>query len=111
MNKNLLLDAIAGKENSVINEVADAEGVKPNFLQRQIASGRIVVMQRDGKPPLGIGEGLKTKINANIGTLPKFLILILRLRRQGLKKKYGADTISELSMGGDINAIRLENIG
>ena len=81
MNRNLLLDAIAGKENTVIDEVADAEGVKPNFLQRQIASGRIVVMQRDGEPPLGIGKDLKTKINANIGTSVEVLILILRLRR------------------------------
>jgi len=68
MNINLLLAAIAGRETSVIDEAADAEEVEPNFLQRQIASGCIVVMQRDGEPPLGIGEGLKTKINANIGT-------------------------------------------
>ena len=51
MNKNLLLAAIAGKETSVIDEVADLEGVKPDFLRRQIASGRVIVMQRDGKPP------------------------------------------------------------
>ena len=68
MKKNLLTAAIAGEDVLVIDEVAKREGVKPNFLRRQIASGRVAVMLRDGKPSLGIGEGLKTKINANIGT-------------------------------------------
>ncbi len=108
MNRNLLLDAISGRETSVIDEVADAEGVKPNFLQRQIASGRIVVMQRDGKPSLGIGEGLKTKINANIGTSAEVFDPDIEVEKARIAEKYGADTISDLSMGGDIDAIRLK---
>jgi phosphomethylpyrimidine synthase len=106
MNKNLLPAAIAGKETSVINEVADAEGVTPIFLCRQIASGRIVVMQRDEKPPLGIGEGLKTKINANIGTSAEVFDPDIEVEKARIAEKYGADTISDLSMGGDIDAIR-----
>jgi thiamine biosynthesis protein ThiC len=50
MNKNLLTAAIAGEEVPVIDEVAKTEGVRPDFLRRQIASGRVAVMQRDGKP-------------------------------------------------------------
>jgi len=106
MNRNLLLDAISGRETSVIDEVADLEDVKPNFLQRQIASGRIVVMQRDGEPPLGIGEGLKTKINANIGTSAEVSDQDIEVEKARIAEKYGADTISDLSMGGDIDAIR-----
>src|SRR4030042_1723206 len=106
MNKNLLLAAIAGKETSVIDEVADAEGVSANFLRRLIASGRIVVMQRDEKPSLGIGEGLKTKINANIGTSAEVFDQDIEVEKARIAEKYGADTISDLSMGGDIDAIR-----
>ncbi len=65
---NLLEAAIAGREAPAINAVAKTEGVRPDFLLRQVATGRVVIMQRDGKPPLGIGEGLRTKVNANIGT-------------------------------------------
>jgi phosphomethylpyrimidine synthase len=106
MNKNILLAAIAGKETSVINEVAGTEGVEANFLCRQIACGRIVVMQRDEKPPLGIGEGLKTKINANIGTSAEVFDSDAEVEKARIAEKYGADTISDLSMGGDIDAIR-----
>ena len=106
MVKNLLPAAIAGKETSVINKVAYIEGVEPNFLCRQIASGRIVVMQRDEKPPMGIGEGLKTKINANIGTSAEIFNPDLEVEKAKIAEKYGADTISDLSMGGDIDATR-----
>jgi phosphomethylpyrimidine synthase len=106
MNKNLLPAAIAGNKTSVIGEVADREGVTPNFLIRQIASGRIVVMQRDEKPPLGIGEGLKTKINANIGTSAEVFDPDIEVEKARIAEKYGADTVSDLSMGGDIDAIR-----
>jgi phosphomethylpyrimidine synthase len=106
MNKNLLPAAIAGNKTSVIGEVADREGVTANFLIRQIASGRIVVMQRDEKPPLGIGEGLKTKINANIGTSAEVFDPDIEVEKARIAEKYGADTVSDLSMGGDIDAIR-----
>jgi len=68
LNKNLFDAVIAGKEVQAIYAVAKAEGVRPNFLLKQVALGRVVIMQRDGKQPTGIGESLRTKINANIGT-------------------------------------------
>jgi len=108
MNRSLLLAVIAGRETSVIDEVADSEEVEPNFLRRQMASGRVVIMQRDGEPPLGIGEGLKTKINANIGTSAEVFDQDVEVEKARIAEKYGADTISDLSMGGDIDAIRLK---
>ena len=106
MSENLLRAAIADKDAAVICEVADAEGVNPDFLRRQIASGRVIVMQRDGKPPLGIGESLRTKINANIGTSSEVFDQDIEVEKARIAEKYGADTISDLSMGGDIDAIR-----
>ncbi|MFA6371382.1 MAG: phosphomethylpyrimidine synthase ThiC [Methanothrix sp.] len=106
MDKNLLTAAIAGEEVPVIDEVAKTEGVKPDFLRRQIASGRVAVMLRDGKPSLGIGEGLKTKINANIGTSAAVFDQDIEVEKARIAEKYGADTITDLSMGGNIDEIR-----
>ena len=106
MNKNLLTAAIAGEDVPVIDEVAKTEGVKPDFLRRQIACGRVAVMQRDGKPSLGIGEGLKTKINANIGTSAEVFDPDNEVEKARIAEKYGADTITDLSMEGNIDETR-----
>ncbi len=98
--------AIAGEDVPVIDEVAKTEWVKPDFLRRQIASGRVAVMQRDGKPSLGIGEGLRTKINANIGTSAEVFDPDNEVEKARVAEKYGADTITDLSMGGNIDEIR-----
>ena len=106
MIENLLEAAVAGRDVPVINSVARVEGVRPNFLLRQIASGRIVIMQRDGKPAVGIGEGLKTKVNANIGTSAEVFNPDEEVLKARIAETYGADTITDLSMGGPIDEIR-----
>lgn len=106
MSENLLEAAIAGRDVQVINSVAKVEGIRHDFLLRQIASGRVVIMQRDGKPAVGIGEGLKTKINANIGTSAEVFDLDDEVLKSRIAEKYGADTITDLSMGGPIDEIR-----
>ncbi len=106
MSENLLEAATAGREIPVINSIANAEEVRPDFLRRQIASGRIVIMQREDKPAVGIGEGLKTKINANIGTSAEVFDLGNEVLKAKAAEKYGADTITDLSMGGPIDEIR-----
>ena len=50
--------------------VASDEGVTPEFICRGIANGQIVIPispYRETKP-IGIGKGLKTKVNASVGT-------------------------------------------
>jgi phosphomethylpyrimidine synthase len=106
LNENLLEAAIAGRDAPVINGVARVEGMRPNFLLKQIALGRAVVMQREGKPPVGIGEGLMTKINANIGTSTEVLNPAGEVEKARMAEKCGADTITDLSMGGPIDEIR-----
>ena len=105
-SENLLEAAVAGRDLPVINSVAKAEGLRPSFIQRQIASGRIVVMQRRGKPPVGIGEGLRTKINANIGSSAEVFDQDAEVEKARIAEEYGADTITDLSMGGPIDEIR-----
>jgi phosphomethylpyrimidine synthase len=106
LGNNLLQSAAAGKEVMAINMVAREEGMDPNLLLRKVASGRVVIMQRDGKPPVGIGEGLRTKINANIGTSSEILDIDCEVEKARVAEKFGADTITDLSMGGPIDEIR-----
>lgn len=106
MNENLLDTAIAGKEVQAIYAVAKTEGVRPTLLLKQVASGRVVILQRDGKQPVGIGESLRTKINANIGTSAEIFDPGEEVKKAVVAEKYGADTITDLSMGGPIDKIR-----
>jgi phosphomethylpyrimidine synthase len=104
--ENLFDASKNGKEVQVIDIVAKIEGIRPSFLLKQVASGRVVVMQRDGKQPLGIGEGLRTKVNANIGTSSEFFDSNEEAEKARVAERYGADTITDLSMGGPIDEIR-----
>jgi phosphomethylpyrimidine synthase len=106
LNENLLESANAGKEVQAIYAVAKAEGVKSTFLLEQVALGRVVILQREGKQPVGIGENLRTKINANIGTSADVFDPDEEVEKAMVAEKYGADTITDLSMGGPIDEIR-----
>ncbi len=87
--------------------VAMAEGIDPEILCRRIAEGSVVVMQRKNRR-LGIGKGLTTKINVNLGTSSGKANLSDEIQKARIAEGFGADTISDLSMGGDIGAIRTE---
>ncbi|MCJ7445198.1 MAG: phosphomethylpyrimidine synthase ThiC [Methanotrichaceae archaeon] len=106
LDENLLDAAIAGKDILAVNKVGTAEGVNPNFLLRQIALGHVVIMQRFGEEPIGIGYGLKTKINANIGSSTEIFDPDDEVEKAKVAERYGADTITDLSMGGPIDEIR-----
>ena len=85
--------------------VAAREKIAPELVRERIASGSIVVMQRDGHCT-GIGKGLRTKINVNLGTSSSKACLDEEIKKVHIAEKFGADTISDLSMGGDIGTIR-----
>jgi phosphomethylpyrimidine synthase len=85
--------------------VARAEGVEEEILCRRIADGSAVIMQR-GTTAIGIGSGLRTKINVNLGTSTGRICVDDEVRKARIAEKFGADTISDLSMGGDIDATR-----
>jgi phosphomethylpyrimidine synthase len=57
---------------------------------------------------VGIGCGLRTKINVNLGTSSGKVSVGDELEKAAIAEEFGADTISDLSMGGDIDAIRRE---
>ncbi len=91
-----------------VKQVALDEGMAPEQLSRDIADGLTVIsrnMNHDIKP-LGIGKGLRTKINANIGTSKDRISLDEEMEKLDVLIKYGADAVMDLSTGGPIKDIR-----
>ena len=88
---------------------AAEEGVSPEFIRKGVEDGSIVVVRNvrhTAIAPLAVGRGLRTKVNANIGTSGDHADLALELDKVKVSAAAGADTIMDLSTGGDIRAIR-----
>jgi len=89
--------------------VAKQEGVETEFIRQGVADGTIVIpanSKHANLVPCGIGKGLKTKVNANIGTSSDFGSVDTELQKLRIAIDSGADTVMDLSTGGDISAIR-----
>ncbi len=89
--------------------VAEAEGLEAGFILDGVAKGTIVIPANSNHAklvPCGIGQGLKTKVNANIGTSSDFGDINSELEKLQIAIDAGADTVMDLSTGGDISAIR-----
>jgi len=89
--------------------VAQHEGVEAEFIRQGVAEGTIVIpanINHTNLVPCGIGHGLKTKVNANIGTSSDFGNIDTELAKLRVAIDSGADTVMDLSTGGDISAIR-----
>ncbi len=92
-----------------MEEVAANENVKVKELLKSIAQGRVVIpasTSHQNLKPIGIGEGLRTKINANIGSSPNRKDISEELEKLRISIKYGAHTVMDLSTGGNIDEIR-----
>jgi len=100
--------ASKGAITDEMREVAEAERRTPEYVMRGVAHGRIVITNNLGREarPLGIGEGLKIKVNANIGTSKDICDVDMEIEKARVAEEAGADTIMDLSTGGDIDAIR-----
>ena len=90
-----------------MHDVSDKEKVDVYWLRDEIAAGRIVIPKNKNHkfPAVGIGRGLRTKINANIGTSEKHCDFNEEVDKMGIAIKYGTDAIMDLSTGGDLHAI------
>src|SRR3990172_11435597 len=89
--------------------VAGVEEVDPEFLRNEIALGRVIIpanINHTSLKPMGIGKALKVKINANNGNSAVTSQIENELEKLNLALKYGADTVIDLSTGGDLNKIR-----
>ncbi len=102
-------DCLKGIPNPVVKS-AKNEPVSPKELAKLVANGRAVIPSNPVHNPssIAIGEGLKVKINVNIGTSKDRHNLEEELDKLKVAEKYGADTVMDLSTGGDIDLIRKE---
>ncbi len=98
-----------GVISSQMREVAEREGVEAEVIRQGVANGTIVIPANPYHPrlvPCGIGHGLKTKVNANIGTSSDFGDIETELEKLRVASDSGADTVMDLSTGGDLAVIR-----
>jgi len=94
-----------------MEKVAKAEGIEKEELLEKVAQGRVVILfnrRHKGVIPCGIGEGLRVKINANIGTSSDRAVLEEEIEKLKVAIKAGADTVMDLSTGGDLDRVRRE---
>ena len=93
--------------------VAQYDGVEAEFVQQGVADGTIVIpanTKHINLTPCGIGQGLSTKVNANIGTSSDVGDIDTEMEKLKVAVDSGADTVMDLSTGGDISAIRRDII-
>ncbi len=98
-----------GTITSLMTEVAKDEGYSAEEIRLGVAAGHIVIPCNPNRPAqkvCGIGKGLRTKVNASIGTSSDISDVALEIRKARIAEKEGADTLMELSTGGDLDAIR-----
>ena len=112
-----LTEARVGTITPQMQRVAERESVSPEIIRDEVAAGRLVIpanrlhIQGIGDPgvkldPIGIGRAVSTKINANIGASPISSCSQDEFLKLTWAVKYGADTVMDLSTGGDLDDIR-----
>lgn len=91
-------------------QVAKYEDVTIDYLTHKIANGSVIIPKNNQRKQqikvVGIGKGLKTKVNVNIGTSTLYQNIEEEITKAQVAVKYGGDTIMDLSDGGDLDLIR-----
>lgn len=104
-----MAEARRGVAAEEIRAVAKDEGKPIEHVMKMLAMGRIVIprnVRREGIRVKGIGEGLRIKVNANVGTSPDYADVQEEIEKAKTAVKYGADTVMDLSVGGKIDEVR-----
>ena len=91
-------------------QVAKDEDMDINLLIQKVANGSVIIpknnIRKQNIKVVGIGNGLKTKVNVNIGTSTLYQNLDEEISKAKVAVKYGGDTIMDLSDGGNLDLIR-----
>lgn len=104
----LMETAHAGMVTKEIKSVAAKEGVDAEVIRKLLSQGQVVIPKnnRSKSMPVGIGRLMRTKINANVGTSRDYVDIDTEVKKAQTAEKYGADTVMDLSTGGDLDLIR-----
>lgn len=101
--------ARSGRITPAMEAVARIESRTPEWVRAEVAAGRTVIPANPvhaGLRPVGIGAGLRTKVNANLGTSTDHADLEEELAKARAAAAAGADALMDLSTGGDLAALR-----
>jgi phosphomethylpyrimidine synthase len=96
-----------------MKRVAEREGhLTPEQVRDELAAGRLVIPANKAHlahklDPMAIGRATKTKINANMGASPISSGIHEEVEKLQWAEKWGADTVMDLSTGGDLDATRV----
>lgn len=104
-------DALQGRMTPVFEACAKNEGVSPEFLMQGVAKGVIAIPKNNNhhfEKIMAVGQGLSTKVNANIGSSKDHQGVEQELQKLCIALKAGTDAVMDLSMGGDLNDVRRE---
>lgn len=108
-----MTEAKSGRITPQMTRVAEKEKVSPEFIRSGVATGTIAIPANPNHKnldPCGVGTGLKTKVNANIGTSTGYPELAKELTKLKAAVDAGADAVMDLSTGGDIDTCRKQII-
>src|SRR5262245_51704727 len=98
-----------GTITPAMERVARAEKLDPETVRSEVARGRMIIpanVHHARLEPIGIGLAATCKINANIGNSAVTSDVEGELEKLRMAVRYGADTVMDLSTGGDIDLIR-----
>lgn len=101
--------ALAGIITEEMKEVARQEGLSAETIRERVAKGTIAICANINHKNLkvrGVGEGLSTKVNANIGTSTAYPDPAPELKKLDAAIAAGADAVMDLSTGNNIDASR-----
>ena len=105
-----MASARRGVATDEMRQVARDEDVDLGWLLPRVASGSVIIPSNNARAQkvhrVGIGKGLKTKVNVNIGTSTLNVDLAGEVEKAHVAVKYHADTMMDLSDGGDVGHIR-----
>ena len=107
--------ARAGQITPQMKEVAEREHRDPEYIRERVADGRIaipanIVHIKKGMRAFGVGEGLSTKVNVNLGISGDKADAAEEWKKVKIAEDYGADAIMDLSNSGKTRQFRQELI-
>ena len=91
-----------------MKDVSKNENIDREIIRRRVASGKIVIPYNPIHSPksLGLGKGLRVKVNANIGTSRDHCDIKEEIEKAKVSMDAGAHAVMDLSTGGDLDKIR-----
>lgn len=107
--------ARAGQITPQMKEVAEREHRDPEYIRERVADGRIaipanIVHIKKGMRAFGVGEGLSTKVNVNLGISGDKADAVEEWKKVKIAEDYGADAIMDLSNSGKTRQFRQQLI-